>query len=409
MIALVDCNSFFCSCERLLDPNLKQVPVGVLSNNDGCFISVTKELKLLGPSVGDPYFKFKKICEQNNAKIFSLNFSLYSNMSYRVMDTLRKFTPKMEVYSVDEAFLDLTGINTDLTIYAKLIKKTVEKNTGIPVSVGIGPTKTLSKIANYIAKNINPDGVSVIDNKSELLSKVKVEKVWGIGRKKFLNMKKLNIKTAKDLRDFKNDKLILSLFTKVTRMTQDELRGIVCFPLETETAKKKEIISSRSFSKPVTDLESLKKSVAKHASRTAEKLRLQNSVCELIEVHINTSFFKTPKYYGIDQIRLQTHTSDTRKLIANAWKVLNKIYKKNYEYKRSLVKLSGIASRAQLSFFDECDTKKSQALMKSMDFINLKEGPETLKSAGLGVTTYKTQSLKSKRHLTGFLSLPKVL
>ena len=247
IFALVDCNSFYCSCERLFRPDLRNRPVGVLSNNDGCFVSRTNELKALGVKMGEPYFKVKDICKKNNVAVFSANFSLYTNLSDRVMSTLFDFTPNIEVYSVDEAFLDLSGFDEKTILdYCRHIKETVERNTGIPVGIGVGRSKVMAKLANRIAKK-DASSCGVYSTLTPMcreyaLESVDIEDVWGIGRQSTIKMNGLGIKKAKHLRDYRNDKLIQNIFTKVGRMIQDELREISCFPLNEEIPKKKEII-----------------------------------------------------------------------------------------------------------------------------------------------------------------------
>jgi DNA polymerase V len=419
VFALVDCNSFYCSCERLFRPDLRNKPVGVLSNNDGCFVSRTKELKDLGVAMGEPYFKVKEICDKKNVAVFSANFSLYTNMSDRVMETLAKFTPEMEIYSVDEAFLDLSDFHHfDLIDYCREIKRVVERNTGIPVSIGIGPSKTLAKVANHIGKNdVSAKGVVSLMEPSArdiALAKIPVGKVWGIGKQKAMNLRLMNIKTAKQLRDYKNDALIQKQFTKVTRMTQDELRGLTCFDLSLEVDKKKEIISSRTFGQPVYDLKSLRESVANYVSLASEKLRKQDSVCSSVEVWIRTNPHKEiPQYYAVDSHKFEGQTADTKTIIKYAWQVLDKLYRHGYEYKKALVKLSGIRDKnqTQLSLFGRNDSKKSEALMKTMDLINARDGHHTIRSGGCGVDNKAwkmKQNLKSPRFVTGWTELPKV-
>jgi len=419
VFALVDCNSFYCSCERLFRPDLKNRPVGVLSNNDGCFVSRTNELKSLGVGMGVPYFQVKDLCEKKGVAVFSANFSLYTNMSDRVMMTLARFTPEMEVYSVDEAFLDLSQFHHfDIEDYCHEIKRIVELNTGIPVSIGIGPSKTLAKVANHIAKkDSTKKGVMSLLDKEECdraLEKFPIGKVWGVGRQKSQKLQAINIKTAKQLRDYKNDALIQKLFTKVTRMTQDELRGITCFNLSLEVDKKKEIISSRTFGQPVFDLKSLRESVANYASLACEKLRKQDSVCSVVEVWIRTNPHKdTPQYYAVDAHKFSGQTADSKKIIKYAWQVLDKLYKQGYEYKKALVKLSGIRdkSETQLALFGENDSEKSESLMQIMDLINKRDGHNTIRSGACGVDNKAwkmRQTLKSPRFVTGWSELPRV-
>lgn len=419
VFALVDCNSFYCSCERLFRPDLRNRPVGVLSNNDGCFVSRTNELKSLGVAMGAPYFQVKNICDKNKVAVFSANFSLYTNMSDRVMNTLFEFTPNLEVYSVDEAFLDLTGFDEkNILDYCRHIKETVERNTGIPVGIGIARTKVLAKLANRIAKkDERTKGVySVLEaeNLNYALEKVAIEDVWGIGRANSVKFKMLGIHKAKHLRDYKNDPLIQRQFTKVGRMIQDELRGITCFPLNHETPKKKEIMSSRTFGRPVYELASLRESIACYVSLACEKLRKQKSVAQEIEVYIRTNPFKDgPQYARANTAILASPTCDTRKVIREAWRLLDDIFINGFEYKKAAVKLSRIQDQSehQVSLFGENDSAKDLTLMQMMDKINAREGHDSIKIAACGTNKeawYMKQVMKSPRYVTGWNELLKI-
>lgn len=417
IIALVDCNSFYCSCERLFRPDLINRPVGVLSNNDGCFVSRTNELKALGVKMGEPYFKVKDICKKNNVAVFSANFSLYINISDRVMFTLLKYAPEVEIYSVDEAFLDLTGIE-NVEEYCRKIKREIDRDIGIPVSIGVGRTKTLAKIANHIAKkNEQFKGVfSCLEKEKRewALARTTVDKIWGIGRQSTKKLNYLNIKTAKDFRDYKNDSLIQKTFTKVGRQTQDELREISCLGLTLEEDKKKEIISSRTFGAPVFDKKSLRESVASYASVACEKLRGQKSVCSKVEVWVRTNPFKdVEQYYAVDSLTMLSGTADTRTIIKHTWEILDKLYRQGFEYKKALVKISSFqdTNESQLSLFENEDIKKSEQLMAVMDKINRREGPHTIKSLACGVNNKAwkmKQTLKSPRFVIGWNELAKV-
>lgn len=416
IIALVDCNAFYCSCERLFRPDLLKRPVGVLSNNDGCFVSRTNELKALGIPMGAPYFQVKDICDKHKAVVFSANFSLYTNISDRVMNTLFNFTPNLEVYSVDEAFLDLTGFDENqIETYCKLIKDTVERNTGIPVGIGVGRTKVLAKLANRIAKN-DPrhQGIYSVLKKENLeaaLFKVEIGDVWGIGRQNAIKFKILGIKTAKNFRDFPNIKMIQSQFTKVGRMIQDELREITCFTINEEVPKKKEIMSSRTFGLPVFDKRSLQEALASYASLACEKLRSQNSVCSEVEIYIRTNPFKdVEQYVRANSKKLDSATCDTRKIIRATFELLEEIFIFGYEYKKVAVKLMRLqdATEYQVSLFGVYDTKEDLALMKLMDKVNARDGHETLKIAACGVNKqawFMKQNLKSPRYVTGWSEL----
>jgi DNA polymerase V len=417
--ALVDCNSFYCSCERLFRPDLRLRPVGVLSNNDGCFVSRTNELKKLGVKMGEPYFKVKELCKKNNVAVFSANFSLYTNISDRVMNTLFEFTPMLEVYSVDEAFLDLSGFeHKDILEYAREIKETVERRTGIPVGIGIGRTKVLAKLANRIAKKEDKTkGVFSVLTKENLtyaLKSTDISDLWGVGSQSAIKFKSLGIKTPYQLAIFENKPLIQKIFTKIGRMIQDELNEYECFPLTTKTPKKKEIISSRTFGLPVFELDYLRESVACYASLAAEKLRKQSSVCQEITVYIRTNPFKDiAQYQNAHRIVLDNPTCDTRKIIKAAWAILDLIYRPGHEYKKAMVKLSKIQdlTEHQVSLLGQYDSALDLTLMNVIDRINERDGQEMIKSAACGVNKeawYMKQILKSPRYVTGFSELYKI-
>jgi DNA polymerase V len=420
IFVLVDCNCFYCSCERLFRPDLKKSPVGVLSNNDGNFVSRSNELKKLGVAMGEPYFKVRNICLKNNVAVFSANFSLYTNLSDRVMNTLMDFASNIEVYSVDEAFLDLTGHDEkNIEEFCRHIKVTVERNTGIPVGIGIGRTKVQAKLANRIAKTVeSTKGVfnALPEKNLEFaLAKVEIGDVWGIGRANTIKYKIINIKTAKDLRDYRNEHLIQKQFTKVGRMIQDELRGISCFPINAETPKKKEILCSRTFGVQVYDLQSLRESVACYASLACSKLRQQESVCHELEVYVTTNAFKESieQYSKSSSKIMESPTCDTRKVIREAWKLLDEIYKPGIEYKKAMVKLSRIQDQSehQISLFGNNDTFDDLKLMYTMDKINEREGTEMLKVAACGTNKeawYMKQVFKSQRFVTGWNELKKI-
>ena len=418
MIALVDCNSFFCSCERLFRPDLNRIPVGVLSNNDGCFISRTKELKRLGVKMGEPYFKVRNLCEKNNVAVFSSNFSLYTNISDRVMKVLVQFAPEIEVYSIDEAFLNLSGFsNYNLAEYGKRIKDIVMKHTGIPVSVGIATTKTLSKIANnYAKKNIRCDGVVVLEHQHEIdkvLIETPVDNIWGVGKKTSIKLKLQNISNAKQFRDYDNDKNIQRIFTKKGRQTLDELRGISCLKLTEKVEKKKEIMCTRTFGSSIFDLSKMKQMIASYATTAAEKLRRQDSICAKVEVFFRTDIHKnTAQHFACDNYKFQTQTQDTRKIIKYSWQVLDLLFKYGYEYKRAGIRLTDLdqKSNTQINLFEKSDSHETLKLMEVVDRINRREGKETVKFAACGVDNRSwkmNQRLKSPRYVTGWEELCK--
>ena len=422
VIALIDCNSFFCSCERLFRPELRNRPVGVLSNNDGCFVSRTNELKALGVAMGTPYFKVKDLCEKHNVAIFSSNFALYTNLSDRVMSVLSRFAPTIEVYSVDEAFLDLTGLQVDFNHYAREIRDTVYREVGIPVSVGIAPTKTLAKIANHIGKKSKKANGAVVLLEERLqdiaLEKTEVEDIWGIGRKNSIKLRSLGVKNAYQFKVFKNTFMIQKIFTKLGRMTQDELRGIPCFELEPFSEKKKEIMCSRSFGTPVVSLRELRESVANYATNASEKMRKQQSACAVIEVFCRSNPFSMndEQYYARSYKKLLTPTCDTRKIIKYAWNVLDELFKMGIVYKKAGICLSSFEDHDQIqpSLFNSGDELKDDSktvkLMKVMDEINAREGAGAIRLMACGIDN-KSWAMKrdklSPRYVTGWLNLPK--
>lgn len=416
--ALVDCNSFFCSCERLFRPEVRNKPVGVLSNNDGCFVSRTPELKALGVKMGDPYFKVRRLCESNNVHVFSSNFSLYTNISDRVMSVLAQFAPAIEVYSVDEAFIDLTGVTSDLQELGHRIRQTVLQWTGIPVSIGIAPTKTLAKVANHIGKKSEKAQgvVCILEERLQdvALQRTPINDVWGIGAKSTIKLKSLGIKTAYDLKVFKNTQLIQKTLTKLGRMTQDELRGIACLELEEYRPKKKEILCSRSFSSSVMDLKGLRESIANYASSASHKMRKQQSLCSSIEIFCFSDPHKSHQipFYGRDKLKLLAPTSDTRKIIKYAWAALDELFKMGVEFKKAGVKLGDFTDSdiIQQSLFNEMDDPRSDILMKVMDEINRREGSGTIRSMACGVDNESWKMRREKlsgRFVTGWSDLPK--
>ncbi len=387
-IALVDCNSFYVSCERLFNPSINKKPVVVLSSNDGCVISRSTEAKNLGIKMGEPYFKVKKIVKENDIKIFSTNFALYGDISRRVMKTLKQFSPQMEIYSIDEAFLDLSSIkNENLLEHCYKIKKTILKWTGIPTSIGIGSTKTLSKAANYIAKKEKSGIVDLVNSKKidEILSKIKINDVWGVGRQLTKFYIKNGINTAYDLKNMHNGwiKKNTNVFGSRTAM---ELRGIPCTTLEPHEEKRKNCCVSRSFGKKVTKLEDLSEAITKHCLNAAEKIRLDKQTTKKITVFIRTSPFQMKNnYYANSQdVDLPIRTNDSIMLIKQALVALNNIYKKGYRYQKTGIVLSNlkdidIYNKNLFSIIN--DDEKRIKLMQAIDHTNIKYGRNALSIA----------------------------
>lgn len=408
-IALVDCDSFFCNCERIFRPDLKNKPIGVLSNNDGCFVSRTPELKKIGIPMGAPYFQYKDLCKKNNVNVFSSNFALYTNISDRVMATLSQFSPEMEAYSVDEGFLNLSHVkSSSLGEYAKQIKNTIQKNIGIPVSIGIGANKVQAKIATEVAKK-NPQhngifDVTIPENLEFALNQVPVEDIWGVGRRTAAELRSIHINTAKDFRDFSNDYHIKKKFTKTGLLIKKELEGCYLLSLNKKFSPKKSIMCSRSFGKPITKIEDLQEAIAHYASNACEKLREQNSVCSSVSIFIRTSRFnESARYNASEPCILMSATDDTRIIVRHAIEALNKIYKSGYEYKKAGVLLSTISNLEDIQFNLFQKTQTTNNLMNSLDKINKKYGPGSLKVAACGVNK-KKWNMNRKHHSPRFVS-----
>ncbi|MHC4268462.1 MAG: Y-family DNA polymerase [Planctomycetota bacterium] len=406
VFALADCNNFYVSCERVFNPRLKRVPVMVLSNNDGCVVARSNEVKALGVKMGSPAFKWDQLVNEHNIQVFSSNYTLYADMSRRVMDTLKNFTPDMEIYSIDEAFLSLSGLNLrDFKSYGQKIRKTVYKWTGLPVSIGIAETKVLAKAANEIAKKHDEySGVVDLINCSgkeidSCIEKLDVSDVWGVGRQYTKLLKSYNINTAKDLK-YADIKWIRKKMTVMGAKCVYELNGLSCFELDKHPEPKKGICSSKSFGNPVTSKHDLRQAVASYVSRAAEKLRSQNSYANVLIVFVKTNRFKRddPQYSNSAYIKLKEPTSSTFDLTKAALSGLDRIYKYGYRYKKAGVLLEGIQTNNQIQLnlfhpFDRAEKQQTNMLMKTIDMINKKWGRDSLKLAAEGTR----QSWKMRR------------
>ena len=394
-IALIDVNNFYVSCERVFNPKLVGQPVVVLSNNDGCAVARSNEVKALGVVMGSPWFKLKDLARQHGIIALSSNYALYADMSNRVMSILRGFSPDQEVYSIDESFLDVTSFNRrDLIAYGQQMRKRILQWTGLPVCVGIGSTKTLAKLANHCAKK-RPlfNGVCNFNQMHEeavnqVLSEVEVGEVWGIGRKLAPKLNALGIHSILDLKQVNTERL-RQQFGVVMEKTIRELNGTVCMEMEEIAPAKKQILSSRSFGIPVRDYTSLSESVTLYMSRAAEKLRKQHAYAGSVYVHIRTSPFKPDEpYYGNGMtIPLPSPTDDTRQLVNVALWGLRQLYKPHYNYQKAGVMLAELvpAEGCQTDLFAASTLPvKSSKLMTVMDGINKKMGKESIKLASEG-------------------------
>lgn len=415
MFALVDGNNFYVSCEKAFDFSLEGKPVVVLSNNDGCIISRSNEAKALGLKMAEPIFKRKDIIEKHNVQVFSSNYTHYGNMSNRMMKTLQMFSPDIEVYSIDEAFLNLNGINVDYNDYAFQIKNTIFEYIGIPVGVGIADTKTLAKIANKLAKKQN--GVLVIDSEEMrewALKNTPIGDVWGIGRQ-YAKMLKLNsVNTAYDFTQLTSS-WVKSKMSIVGQRTRDELLGKPCISIDTNAHSKKNIATTRAFGIKLSDINIISEAVANHAVRCAEKLRKQKSVANCITVFIHSDpFSEKEKYvYNSTTITLTLPSNNNTNLVKAAIYGLKKIYRPNVLYKKTGVIVSDISSDEFIQgnlFIKIKNLEKNKTIIKYLDELNIKFGKDTVKLAIQGNSkNWKLKQEKlSPRYTTRWADLLKV-
>ncbi|MDE9717595.1 Y-family DNA polymerase [Citrobacter cronae] len=396
MFALVDVNSFYASCETAFRPDLKGRPVVVLSNNDGCVIARNAEAKRAGVKMGDPYFKQKDLFRRYGVVCFSSNYELYADMSSRVMSTLEAMSPRCEIYSIDEAFCDLTGVRNCRVLqeFGQELKDAVYQNTGLAVGVGIAQTKTLAKLANHAAKKWQRQtggvvDLSNLDRQRKLMAALPVDEVWGVGRRISKKLEAMGIKTVLDLADT-DIRFIRKHFNVVLERTVRELRGEPCLELEEFAPVKQEIVCSRSFGERITDYDSMRQAICCYASRAAEKLRGEHQYCRFISTFVKTSpFALNEPYYGNSaSVKLLTPTQDSRDIIAAATRSLDAIWKDGHRYQKAGVMLGDFFSQgiAQLNLFDDNAPRRgSEKLMEVLDHLNAKEGKGALYFAGQGI------------------------
>jgi DNA polymerase V len=393
MFAIVDCNNFYASCERVFNARLRDRPVVVLSNNDGCVIARSNEAKALGFKMGDPYFKIRELAEQHGVTVFSSNYTLYGDMSSRVMETLRPFSPEIEEYSIDEAFLNFAHVPVDqLTAHAGEIRRTVKQWTGIPVSVGIGRTKTLSKVANHIAKKRpGTEGVFAIvteEERIDTLDTFPIGEVWGIGSRWAASLARHGIATARQYAELPDD-WIRRTMNVVALRTAWELRGESCIPLELAPPPRQSITVSRSFGRRLSTLEEIQEPLIAYISRAAEKLRQERMVAGHLLVFLhNSPHAKNEAFYGPSLgTNLPHQSSDTAELIRHACPMLARLHRPGLAYKKCGVILSDLSpeGQAQPGLFDQLDTDRSSRLMQALDRVNAQHGRNSLVYAGSGL------------------------
>jgi DNA polymerase V len=401
-IALVDCNNFYVSCERVFRPDLKNVPIVVLSNNDGCAVSRSNEAKALGIRMGQPWFDCKHLAEESGILALSSNYALYADMSNRVMSILSDYSPRHEVYSIDECFVDLTG-TPKLRDVSYEMRDRVIAWTGIPVCVGIGPTKTLAKLANHIAKkHPRSKGVFNYNDLSEaqqlkLLSQIEVGEVWGVGRRMTVRLAEHGIHTVQDLRTA-HCATLRAEFGVVMEKTQRELQGVACIELQELVPDKKQIVSSRSFGHTVRDVAVLKDAMSTFVANSCAKLRAQGSHASLIQVSLYTNRFRKdlPQYNPTFTVPLPQPTSDS--LVVNRWAdyLVERLFKPGYEYKKAGIMLGEIhpAGRYQADWLEPTQATDTR-LMDALDGLNKRFGRGTVKVSTQGA--YKEWQMKQER------------
>ena len=414
-IALLDCNSFYVSCERLFNPKIRKKPVVVLSNNDGCIISRSNEAKTLGIKMGEPYFKARNIIVKNNVQVFSSNYSLYGDISRRVMRTLKRFNSEIEVYSIDEAFLDLSNFSDDeVDDVGKEVRSVVLQWTGMPTSIGIAKTKTLSKIANHIAKKEKSGVVSLIgiEDIDSILEKVKIEDVWGVGRQLTKFYIKNDIYNAKQLKNISNAWIKKSSSVLSSR-TAMELRGIPCIDLEIQDSKRKSCVVSRSFGKKVEIFQELKESVTNYCLNASEKIRSESLIAKSITVFLKTSPFQNRGIYYSNSktIDFPIATDNSIEIVKAAINGLKDIFKRGYKYQKTGVILSGLSnSENKNNLFSSSKDEKIKSLMRSIDSTNCRYGRSALSLASGGINKKWNMRRKhsSKIDTADFRCLPTI-
>jgi len=406
MFALIDCNNFYVSCERVFDPKLINRPVIILSNNDGCVIARSDEAKQIGIKMAQPAFFMTDFLKKNNVSVLSSNYVLYGDMSYRVFETIKNIINKVEVYSIDEMFLDMKGYHQSPLYLAKHLKYIVQKHTGIPVSVGVAPTKTLAKIANHIAKSNN--GICILENSEEIkttLENFPINEVWGIGEQISKALKKWGLSNAWQLRCL-YDKYVHKTFSIVTLRTVYELRGISCIPMKENPPSQKNICIGRSFGSMTSNYHIVKEAIANFSAKCAEKLRNAQLVANSLSVFIETNPFRNDlaQHNQLKTITMRSPTNNTPEIIKYANFCLDEIIKQGFLYKKAGVMGSGLepSDSRQQCFFNTESAKKNDRIMETIDKYNQKNGRDTIRLAAMGFERkwWLRQEKLSKRYTT---------
>ena len=415
LFALVDCNNFYVSCERIFNPKIKEKPTVVLSNNDGCVIARSQEVKDLGVKMGTPIFLINHLVEIHNINVYSSNFALYGDISNRIMSIIKDDNPDAEIYSIDEAFLDLSNFpDQDVEEIGKEIRETVLQWTGIPTSIGIAKTKTLSKIANHIAKKKQSGVTSLIgiENLDPILEKVEINDVWGVGRQLTKFYQKHGIYNAKQLKN-KSNTWIKKSSNVLSSRTAMELRGVPCIGLETTTTKRKSCVVSRSFGKRIETFQELKEAVANYCLNASEKIRSESLVAKAITVFVRTSRFQRNYgyYSNAKTIDFPIATNNSIEIVKTAVSILESIFKNGYRYQKAGVMLTGLRNDdGRKNLFSSEKDEKIDSLMRSIDNTNYRYGRSTLSLASAGVQKKwnMRRQYSSKIDTADFYCLPKI-
>ena len=386
IFALIDCNAFYVSCERVFNPKLNNKPVVALSNNDGCIIARSKEAKALGIKMGVPLFKVKDIVERENVIVFSSNYTLYADMSRRVMNIISEFAPSIEVYSIDEAFIELTNMNVDYESYVRQMRKVILQYTGIPVSIGVASTKTLTKVANHIAKDDESlEGVCSLvkhENLDQVLEDTNVADIWGVGRQLSKKLIANGIFNAKLLKNCE-DAWVRKMMSVNGLKTVSELREISCLDLEETSATRKSCCTTRSFGKPLVNLDDIEQAVTTFARRATERIRGEDLTASTVSVFLRTNPFDRNRYYSNSSTTTLSYpTYDTMQIVKTALQLTKIIFRENYKYKKAGVLLSGFYEKGTETkdLFSEA-RYRSPKLMSAVDQINERYGSDTIQIA----------------------------
>ncbi|RRV04456.1 translesion error-prone DNA polymerase V subunit UmuC [Pseudomonas sp. v388] len=390
VFALIDCNSFYASCERVFRPDLAKTPIVVLSNNDGCVIARSYDAKPF-VKMGAPYFQIKDVLRQHGIMAFSSNYALYGDISERVMSIIESMVPAVEVYSIDEAFADLTGIPGNLTAFGRDIRSKVYRGTGIPVGVGIAQTKTLAKLANHTAKRLQDVTGGVVDitdpfKRDWVLRNTAVSEVWGVGKRMKAHLEAMNIHTAMDLAKA-DPRSLRDRFSVVIEKTARELAGTPCLELSEADPPKQEICCSRMFGKRLTTIEPIKEAVATYTQRAAEKLRAQNSLCKKMRVSIRTGMFnpEEAKYANGALVELPYPTNDVRLLAKAAAEAVNRLFRPGFKYSKAEVLLMDLRQPGEFTddLFTASQPVAAEKVMSVLDEINMRWGRGTLRTGSV--------------------------